>query len=385
MPSGTLHQKIHYLAIKIDSSMLRKISLFILFSAIALTATAQFKVTSFESPFKSDCCYELKYILESESSTFIYGTFTSPKDDGKFAFNQNLAVIQNDLKYKVKNSIHMPVWDEAERMYVIMEEAGEKLNFVVEFEKFSPEKPFDIIETEKKNEGNTSFNLYGVITEATDYENIPDAGKFLDRYPVTIRGTYKDKGVNVQYINHDGVYVSCQSTWCEGGLFEPDYYRFLIEINNDSPRGIAFDFEKFYAVAKRTVRGKEEEKIMTKYTPDSFADYMSSQDYQEAKNAAGGGLSMIGNKLHTLSLDSHNDEWANIGLKMLSNLANEAAEHNIQEYLASHPKNRPDVLRSQSIASGEGISGYVAVEKKKNDSYVVHVPVDGYDFTFSWN
>ena len=365
--------------------MLKKLFSICILAAMSFIASAQYKITSFESSFKSDCCYELKYILESESSTFIYGTFTSPKDDGRFAFEQNLAVIQNDLKYKVKNSIHMPVWDEAERMYVVMEEAGDKLNFIVEFEKFSPEKPFDIIENEKKDEGNTSFNLYNVITEATDYENVPDADKFLDRYPVTIRGTYKDKGANVQYINHDGVYVSCRSTAMEGGLFEPDYYRFLIESNNDSPRGIAFDFDKFYTVAKRTVRGKEEEKVMPKYTPDSFADYMSSQDYQEAKNAVGGGLSEVGNKLHTLSLDSHNNEWANIGLRMLSNIANEAAEHNIQEYLAAHPKNRPDVLRSQSIAAGEGISGYVAVEKKKNDSYSVHIPLDGYDFVFNWN
>lgn len=365
--------------------MFKKLFSACILAAVTLTASAQYKIVSSESQPGSVSCYEMKYILESESSTFIYGTFTSPKDNGTFAFDQTLAIYQNDLKYKVKNSIHIPVWDEAERMYIVVDATGDKVNFVVEFEKFSSEKPFDIIENEKPREGGTYLNLFNVKAEATDYENIPDAGRFLDRYPVTTRGTYKDNGSNVQYINHDGVYVSCRSTWCEGGLFEPDYYRFLIEINNDSPRGIAFDFDKFYAVAKRTVRGKEEEKIMTKYTPDSFADYMSSQDYQEAKNAAGGGLSMIGNKLHTLYLDSHSDEWANIGLRMLSNLANEAAEHNIQEYLASHPKNRPDVLRSQSIASGEGISGYVAVEKKKNDSYVVHVPVDGYDFTFSWN
>lgn len=278
--------------------MFKKLFSACILAAVTLTASAQYKIVSSESQPGSVSCYEMKYILESESSTFIYGTFTSPKDNGTFAFDQTLAIYQNDLKYKVKNSIHIPVWDEAERMYIVVDATGDKVNFVVEFEKFSSEKPFDIIENEKPREGGTYLNLFNVKAEATDYENIPDAGRFLDRYPVTTRGTYKDNGSNVQYINHDGVYVSCRSTWCEGGLFEPDYYR---------------------------------------------------------------------------------------GLRMLSNLANEAAEHNIQEYLASHPKNRPDVLRSQSIASGEGISGYVAVEKKKNDSYVVHVPVDGYDFTFSWN
>lgn len=364
--------------------MLKKISLLFILAAITFTAAAQFKVTSCESTFNENDSYELKYIVVSDSSVFIYGTFTTPRVS-RFALNQTIAVYQNDMKYKVKSSVHMPVWDEAEQQRVVFTEIGEKINFITEFERFSPDKPFDVVESEKPREDGIYLNTYGIRTEAIDPESIPEAGRFLDRYPVTMYGCYKDRGVNVQYIMHDGVYVSCRSTACEGGLFEPDYYRFLLEINNDTTHGIAFDFDKFYTVARRTVRGNLEEKVMTKYTPDSFADYMAAEDYQEAKNVVGGGLSEVGSKLHTASLDSRNNEWANLGLKMLSNLANEAAEHNIQEYLAAHPKNRPDVLRSQSIASGDGISGYIAVEKKKNDSYVVHVPVDGYDFTFSWN
>lgn len=75
----------------------------------------------------------------------------------------------------------------------------------------------------------------------------------------------------------------------------------------------------------------------------------------------------------------------NIGLRLISDIAKEAEEHNIQNYLAAHPKKRPAVLRSQSIAPGDGISGYVGVEnKKKNDYYIVHIPIDGYDFYFRW-
>lgn len=362
--------------------MIRKFLFTIALAAVSFLASAQYKVTSIDHEFGPG--FELKYIFEGESSTFIYGTFTSQKKT-KFYFNRALAVYQDDMKYKVKNAVHLPVYDEADEIMTVFDEEGQKVNFVVEFERFPAKYPFDIIETDKPNEGGTYLNVYGIKTEEMEAERFPDFDKFVDRYPVTFYGRYKDNGANVQYYMRDGVYVSCRSTECEGDLFEPNYYRFLIEINNDSDHGIAFSFDKTYVMGHRKVGKKDEDKVMIKYTPDSFEDYLASEDYYEAQHAVGGtGLKDVGWKLRSESYNRDNSEWANLGLKILGNMANQLAEQNIQEYLAAHPKNRPGVLRSQSLKAGDGISGYFACKKNKNDSYTIHIPMDDYDFAFDW-
>ena len=360
--------------------MTRKLLLSAILVALSVLASAQYKVSAIDHQYVP--AYELKYILEGENSTFIYGTFTTPRAVSMY-FDRATAVYQNDMKYKIKNSVNIPVWDDADKMSAQFQEEGQKLNFVAEFEKFSAAEVFDIVENPNPKENSIYMNIYGVQTDSLALEKFPDFDRFLDAYPLTLYGSYIDNGSHFNYYMHEGIYVSCQCTQCEGGLFEPDYVRFLVEISNDSDHGVSFDFDKVYVFSTRDVRGKTKEKYFTKYTPDSFEEYMAEEDYYEAKAAVGSDMDRASYLLKQESYRTSN-EWGKLGFQVLSNIAKESAEQSIQEYLATHPKQRPGVLRSQSLKSGQTISGYIAFKYEKADMFTIHIPIDGFDYFFKW-
>lgn len=359
---------------------MKKFFTIILSLTVGVIASAQYKVSSFDSAFSPE--FELKYVLEAEISTIIYGSFTS-SDACQIFLDREMAVIQDDLKYKVKNGVNIPVYDEANKMYAVFGGAGEKVNFVLEFEKFPLHDGFDIVENEKPREGGVFLNVYGIHLEPMELERFPDFDKFLDSYPPVLFGKYVENGGTHQYYMKGNIYISCQCTDVDDGFLEPKYKRFYIEVNNDSDHGVLFNFDDTYVQGHRTVGGKLQEKYFTKYTPESFDSYMAQNDYEEARRAVGG-MKDVGSKLRTESYNKSNSEWANLGLKVLGDLADEIAEKNIQQYLAEHPKSRPSALRSQSLKSGESVCGYLAFKSQKADTFTLHIPMDGYDFTFNW-
>ena len=138
-----------------------------------------------------------------------------------------------------------------------------------------------------------------------------------------------------------------------------------------------------YVLSKREVGNKTKEKYFVKYTPDSFEEYMAQEDYYEAKSAVGGNMDRASYLLKQESYKAGN-EWGKLGLQVLSDMAKESSEQSIREYLAAHPKQRPGVLRSQSLKKGETISGYIAFKREKADTFTIHLPIDGYDYSFVW-
>ena len=359
---------------------MKKLLLTVLSLAAALMASAQYKVSSVDSAFSPE--FELKYVLEADNSTIIYGSFTSSRAHRIF-FDRELSVLQNDVRYKVRNGVNLPVFDEANQMTAVFREAGEKVNFIVEFEKFPLHDGFDIVENDKPREGGVYLNVYGVHLEPMELERFPDFDKFVDSYPPVLSGKYVENGSTHQYYMKGDVYISCQCTDVDDGFLEPKYKRFYIEVNNDSDRGVLFSFDDTYVQGHRTVGGKQQDKYFTKYTPESFDDYMAQNDYEEARRAVGG-MKDVGSALRTESYNKSNSEWANLGFKVLGNLADEIAERNISQYLAEHPKSRPSALRSQSLKPGESVCGYLAFKSQKADSFTLHIPMDGFDFTFDW-
>lgn len=216
--------------------------------------------------------------------------------------------------------------------------------FSPEFEKFPLHDGFDIVENDKPREGGTYLNVYGVHLEPMALESFPDFDKFVDSYPAVLSGRYADNGKYHQYYMKGDLYISCQCTEADDGILEPKYKRFYIEINNDSDHGVLFSFDETYVVGHRIVGGKQQDKYFTKYTAQSFDDYMGQSDYEEARRHAGV-MGEVGRQLRSDSYNRGNGEWANLGLKVLSNLA---------------------------------------FKNQKADSFTLHIPMDGYDFTFEW-
>jgi len=350
---------------------------------MAFNADAQWKITSVDrQDFPG---IKLLQIVEIDTSAFVYATMTNTSDESKsYCISRETGVYVDGMKYKLRHSVNLPVYDEAEAVYLRLL-AGEKANVIMEFERFPVNDGFDIIENDAKH-NESMFNLYGIHSERIDTSSILNTGRFLETYPIVTKGSYKQNGKGYPYYLRNGIYICVDAdNRDDGKIFGPGDLMFNVEIINDSDHGILVDMDNVWVTAYKTKKdGTEQEFVIPKYSPESYDQFLSSQDYEEAKRATSSNLDRANYLLKRESNNSDSSEWGKLGYSILSSMTAQMIENNVHEYLEAHPKTRPTSLKSNSIKSGESINGYVACSKKKADYYVLHVKFDDYEFTFSF-
>ena len=348
----------------------------------SMTASAQWKVESMESGEPNT---KLLQVLETEKSVLVYATFQKNCDDLHTVFvNRNAYAKAGGLKYKILNSVNLPLQDDAENRSAYLQEGNNEINFVMEFEKFPVENGFDIIEGDK--EGDFCFNYHGITVSRIDSTQRIDTERFLDNGTPVIYGRNVRGGTSYSYVIRNGVCITCNAVRQEGSWFEPDDMIFYLDIVNNSDHGIMFDFDAVSVVGKtKKKNGTVDEKVWTKYTPDSYERHFARLDYDEARYQTSGVLNEVGRKLENERFHSPVNSWERIGWAALGMLNEHAIQNRVSEYLKEHPKNRPSALRSESLKAGDSIHGYIATKKKKGKQMLLTIPIDGFDFKFLYN
>ena len=352
---------------------MRKLILFILCFVVSVMANAQYKVTSVD---KSETnASVLHQVIETEKSVLVYCTFTVPSEDLMYTLNRKIRVVKNNASYKLINSINFPIKDEAEPRWLIPSNKGQKVNYVMEFEKFDPAGGFDIIQDENKHEDGM-MNIYGIHLEKIDPKDVIDTERFLDDDHV-IFGRNMNNGTSYSYYIRSGLMVTFYSTWYGKDLI------INFQITNNSDHGVMLDLAKI-RIEGTDDKGKPVE--VTRYTPESYDGRIEDDRRWEANERTGGDAArMIESKLYHGTFEAGN-EWARIGFTALDAAYKRARENRIQEYLKEHPNTDPKALRSNSIKSGENIVGFIPLKiKKKLKNFKMFVPMDGYDFQIEFN
>ena len=95
-------------------------------------------------------------------------------------------------------------------------------------------------------------------------------------------------------------------------------------------------------------------------------------------------LNSIGSQINREKYHTEVNSWERIGWEALGALNEHAIQNRIDEYMKAHPKEHPKALRTESIAPGESLHGYVASKRKRADEVEITIPIDGYDFSFSF-
>jgi len=363
---------------------MKRLLLLLLLATASMNISAQWRITGCDRADSKNI--ELLQIIDLDSATFIYGTLTNPGDDVFFGtLNRKTCIYVDEEPYKLINSVNLPVKDEADSKWVRLDNPGQKVNFVMAFEKFPVQNGFDLIENENDH---NAWNIYGIQLEEIQPSEVIKTKRFLGTHMVVTQGNFAESGSNHQYFIRDGVSIDCRASTRSGAdLFSCDDILFTLNIINESDHGIRFDFtDKVWITGtKKKGNGTEETRTLTKYTPDSYEEYLRREDYEEAKYATSSGLAAVDRKLISESYKYRSDDWEKVGFKMLSSLTEQVMDNNIQEYLQKHPKQRPSALKSQSIKSGDSYAGYVAGKTKNVDVIVLHVKMDEYEFQFTWN
>lgn len=343
---------------------------------------AQWKVTGTDKSENSSC--ELVQILESDNSTFVFGTITNSSDDfyPYSTISRGTCVYVGDEQYKLVNSVNLPIYDEATPVYARIS-GQQKMNFILEFEKFPVADGFDLLEKESKHMDGT-YNFYGIHVSNVGHENMAD-DTFLDEYPSVLYGNFTNEGKTTQYYLVQNLTISCTcETEYRDQFGQPDYV-FFLTFENGTDKDISLNMGKDIKVTGHTVRsnGKEEEKAIKLIRQDEYETYFQGKDYQAASQIVNAGVAGVSNAASQARNSTINSD-ARAALGLISLVGKLSIDKEVKEYMKAHPSDRPSALKDCTIKSGEKKIGYVGIQTKKMDMYVLHLTLDGYEYNFTW-
>jgi len=358
---------------------------FILAAVFLLTVSgmqAQWRITGTDKSENSSC--KLIQILESDDATFIFGTITNPSEDlyPHSTISRTTRVYVDDEPYKLLNSVNLPIYDEATPLHAQIS-PHQKLNFIMQFEKFPVTDGFDLIEKESQHTEGT-YNFYGIHIENTGLESMAD-DSFLDVYPAILYGDFSNEGKVTQYYIFQDLTLSCtRDIEYRDQYGQPDYV-FFLTFENGSGKDLSLKFGKDVWITGHSTKnnGKEDEKTMKIIRQDEYERYFYGKDYNAARHIVDGTAAELSDAAEQAKNRTINsDVRAAAGLFSLISLA--STDKEVKEYMKAHPSDRPSALNDCTIRSGEKKAGYVAFQTKKMDRYVLHVNIGGYEYRFNW-
>jgi len=358
----------------------------LIFAAVMLLAVsnlhAQWKVTDIDKSENGSC--ELIQILESDSSTFVFGTITNPSDVlyPYSTSSRSACVYVDDEKYKLVNSVNLPIYDEATPTYAQIS-GHQKMNFILEFEKFPVNGSFDLVEKESKHTEGT-YNFYGIHVSNVGIENMV-GDSFIDEYPTVLYGNFTNEGKTNQYYLAQNLAISCTCETEQRDQYgQPDYV-FFLTFDNGSDKDMELHPGKDIRVTGHSVKsnGKEEEKAIKLIRQDDYELYFHGKDYQAARHIVNSGVAGVTDAASQAQNSTINSD-ARAALGLISLVGTLSIDKQVKEYMEEHPSDRPSALRDCTIKAGEKKSGYIGIQTKKMDRYVLHLTLDGYEYNFTW-
>lgn len=348
---------------------MKKQILFFLCLMVSIVANAQYKVSAVDKQEAENI--KLLQVLETSDRVLVYGTFTSIYDDHRnWDISRKAKVEKNNVSYKITNSVNMPIKNDAEPRFIHTTKLGDKVNFLLEFEKFDLSSgTFDIIEDENLH-GNNVFNFCGIHLEKIDTNEAIDTKRFLNDSHA-IFGYYKEDGHTYHYYIKDNVMLMYYNTW------NGKDYIINLEITNNSDHGVMFDLAK---VRQEGTDKKGKPVKVARYTPESYDNKIEESRRYAARIQTNDDFSMsLENKIYHERINATN-EWAKLGLTALEQAYKKAQDNRVETYLREHPNTNPKALRSNSIKPGESLIGFIPFQVKNSDKFAVTINMDDYDF-----
>jgi len=317
---------------------------------VSIVANAQcYKVVSVERQTHSDI--KLLQVLELEDRVLVYGNITTTKETNSLHINRKTVIKKNGMRYKILNSVNLPLYDEAEPRNLFLKQ-GETANFVIEFEKFDTSGSFDLINVEGDDRPQ-NFNFYGIKLEAIDQKEMIDTRRFLDA-PHTIWGRYVENGLKHYYLIRDDVMLEYLDSWYGND--------FLLQvwIVNNSDHGVMVDMDKIHATA---IDKKDQRVNVIRFTADSYDAYVERDRRETAYYRTGGSDASRRTSLLKDEIRKTDNGWKQLGLGALLAINEQSQENRIQQYLENHPRTLANALRTTSLKPGESVAGYIPYKK----------------------
>lgn len=253
---------------------------------VSFLASAQFKPTSFQAPPRLN----ISHIDNREFSTLVFLDYTVPDDStwqlGHRWINFNdktyISIPGSTKKYNMLSTVNMPIDSEAELKMMLFDHAGQRHQFVLEFEKLPEDcSQFDIIED---IDNLKALNIHDITFNPADSIAFINVDDFIADYPLKEYGQYYVNGTIVSYIKYKGIVVNAVANYLNQ---YGKYVNVNISVQNFRNRSILFNPANLSAVGYRYPKKKREwiklGKLSNEYDDDIYADQPvdNSEDISE--------------------------------------------------------------------------------------------------------
>ena len=328
-----------------------------------VSASAQYRSMTYE------CSQPLRIVQidEGENSVIVYFTFTAPRENYYIKYLDDDCYVKQTGGFKKYKPLAIAgIGLDSDHMQSMVRKAGGEMNFAVEFEKFPLDKPFDIIESD---EGNYSFNFFGVTVDKSVVCDKMLVEDFLAYAPAPRTGVFYEDGSNMRFWSEDGLVITAHFVTSDeyGKLF-----KIYMEIANDTGRSIDFITSNISVTAEYKTGMQKDVKVLSyndfdtkvvntlgwysNSTPQSrLSDSFRYMANDRGRNGDTGGAAAFG------------------AISLLAAAANAQNEANFRQALQNERESAvSSYLLSNTLKNGAVYGGFVAV-KDNNSVSAYHI------------
>ena len=230
------------------------------FSLSIVSLSAQHKSITYDAPPRMN----ISQIDNREFSTLVFFDYTVPEDSTwnqshqwmNFGDKTYLSVPGSQKKYKMLSTVNMPIDSEAEHKMMLFDRAGQRHQFVLEFEKLPDGcSQFDLIEN---LENPDAFNIRNISYNPADSVPYVNIDEFIEDYPLKEYGQYYVNGTVVSYVKFNGIIVNSVANFLD------QYGKYVcvnISVQNFRDRSILFNPANLSAIGYRHPKKKGQKKV----------------------------------------------------------------------------------------------------------------------------
>lgn len=326
---------------------------------------------------------------------------------------------QTKRKYNLLNSINLPLSDEGEPKFHILDSVRSVHRFCLEFERLPDSVlKFDLIE-DLNNQ--TAFNFFGVTVDVDKRNSFIDISDFIVSTPVKEYGQRVKDGNLISYYKHKGVFIAV-SLYLDNSYGK--YYSAWINIQNSSGKNLLIVPDRI--TARTEVKQKNEFKDLDVITYNDYIKKVNNaQAWQNFAVAFGNSLAASNagysysttNSTYTgitntfgsssgysgakygFSSDWASSSYSTIYGRSYTESYNGAAAYSAQQnsiaqtnaYISNQNqiKNRisEGYLKHNTISNQTDYTGFLNIRYIKCDNIEIEIPINGetYLFTFDFS
>lgn len=340
-----------------------------------ITADAHFRIKSVAGGSEG---FALKYLAQTDTSTLIYGTFTATIPEGSSTMLVNIpdsiSVKTESGTFKMTDCRGMETIDTTCSAYKLIESQGQKINFVMEFEKFGCDAPFDIVCV---GEAVLKFEFQGVAVNMEDTKEI-DTERFLTSTKAVTWGKIEKENGTFYSYERDSVFV------CVRLRDDGNYAMAQIQVKNDSDHGILINAGE---ISFKAVDGKGQSKDLKNVTKAQYDNLVASGNWAMADYKSGGtAVSIVGSTAAIVGFFLPRSIGAGLSAAdavMQGASVNMATKKLAEMEEAGETEKSDDYILTGPLKKGEETMGVILAKKHNGQKNLIFtITLDDYPFTF---